>query len=116
MKTITRSVEQLVATVDVDDDGYIDIQVTQPLNVDEARDFANAILQAAGDGERYLAEEAVATATAAVLAVGVGTFPVCAVCKGAVVPDEHSTHGFRHLVRPFSGGPIHVARVDGQAD
>jgi hypothetical protein len=116
MKTITRSVEQLVATVDVDDDGYIDIQVTLPLNVDEARDVANAILQAAGEGERYLAEQGTATAAAAILAADVGVIPTCTVCRGAVVPDEHSTHGFRHLVRPFTGGPIHVARVDGQAD
>lgn len=68
MTEITRTVEQLVADVDVDDDGYVCITVTQPLTVDEARDVARAILQAAGEGERYLAEEGTAAAVSAPVA------------------------------------------------
>ncbi|HEY9310267.1 MAG TPA: hypothetical protein VIP82_20885 [Microbacterium sp.] len=64
MTEITRSVEQLVADVDVDDDGYVCVTVTAPLTVDEARDVARAILEAAQQGAAYLAEEGTRSASA----------------------------------------------------
>ncbi|MGW9345563.1 hypothetical protein ACWGR3_28840 [Streptomyces albidoflavus] len=64
MTEITRTVEQMVADVDVDDDGYVCVSVTQPLTVDEARDVARAIVEAAQRGATYLAEEGTSTAAA----------------------------------------------------
>lgn len=64
MTEITRTVEQLVADIDVDDDGYVTIHVAQPLTVDEARDAAAAIMVAAKKGENYLAEQAAREAAA----------------------------------------------------
>jgi len=106
MNTITRSVEQSVATVDVDDAGYVEIQVTVPLTVDEARDIAAAILKAADEGEQYLADQAERAADPA----GVKANAFCSVCQAPVVRDPLSTWGFRHVTRP--SGPIgHAATV-----
>jgi hypothetical protein len=61
MTEITRTVEQLVADIHVDDDGLVRIHVEQPLTPDEARDAAAAIVVAAKAGEEYAAEQRISS-------------------------------------------------------
>lgn len=104
MTEITRTVEQLVADIDVDDDGLVRIHVAHPLTPDEARDAAAAIIVAAKAGEEYAAEQAAREQQAA-------SMTRCALCSRVVEPDDHSTSGWRHSSPAASGQRIHVARV-----
>ena len=99
MTEITRTVQQLVADIDVDDDGLVRIHVTQPLTPEEARDAAAAIIVAAKAGEDYYAEQAAERAGA----------PVCVRCGERAERDSHSTTGWRHVV---ARSLTHVAQVD----
>lgn len=65
MSEVTRLTQQMVADVDVDDDGFVTVHVTEPLTPDEARAVAQLILQAAAVGESYHEEQAPVTAPAA---------------------------------------------------
>ncbi|GLJ78652.1 hypothetical protein GCM10017586_03340 [Microbacterium imperiale] len=73
----------MVADVDVNDDGYVTVHVAQPLTVNEAHDVARAILEAAAEGERYLAEQNAAAAVAPT--------PTVAVVHGAPMPGYTAT-------------------------
>lgn len=89
MTEITRTVQQLVADIDVDDDGLVTIHVPHPLTPDEARDAAAAIIVAAKTGEEYATEQAARDK-------GESTTH-CVRCKQPIQPDEHSTSGWRHV-------------------
>lgn len=93
MTEITRTVQQLVADIDVDDDGLVTIHAPHPLTPDEARDAAAAIIVAAKAGEEYAAEQAAREQQLA-------SQPRCTVCSGAFERDALSTSGWRHVV-PF---------------
>lgn len=109
MSEITRTVQQLVADIHLDDDGLVRIHVTQPLTPDEARDAAAAIIVAAKAGDDYTAEqEALANDPA-----GIRVDAFCSVCRQPVVPDKHSTWGWRHL-NPVPGPIQHSAQVTGR--
>lgn len=62
MTEITRTVDQLVADIYVDDDGQVVITTTQPLTPTEARAAAALILDAATTGETYTGEQRTAAA------------------------------------------------------
>jgi tetrahydromethanopterin S-methyltransferase subunit A len=99
MTEITRTVQQLVADIDVDDDGLVRIHVTQPLTPDEARDAAAAIVVAAQTGEAYRAEQEAEPTSG----------PVCMRRGERAERDLHSTTGWRHAV---ARSLTHVAQVD----
>ncbi|WP_431796495.1 hypothetical protein [Microbacterium enclense] len=101
MTEITRIVKQLVADIDVDDDGLVRIHVTQPLTPDEARDAAAVIIVAAKAGEEYTTEQATQEA-------GV---PRCVLCNTRAERDPISTTGWRHIAGS-ARSITHVARVD----
>ncbi len=103
MTEITRTVQQLVADIDVDDDGLVTIHAPHPLTPDEARDAAAAIIVAAKAGEEYATEQAAREQQAASLTR-------CALCSRVVEPDEHSTSGWRHVSpRPQGSGSMSPA-------
>ncbi|WP_279367371.1 hypothetical protein [Microbacterium testaceum] len=103
MTEITRTVQQLVADIDVDDDGLVTIHAPHPLTPDEARDAAAAIIVAAKAGEEYAAEQAKPAADPA----GVLVEAFCRACHKPVQRDEHSSNGWRHVTPTF-----HTAVID----
>jgi hypothetical protein len=58
MSEITRLKQQMVADVDVDDDGLVTVHVVEPLTPDEARAVAQLIIEAAATGASYHQEQA----------------------------------------------------------
>lgn len=108
MTEITRTVQQLVADIDVDDDGLVRIHVTQPLTPEEARDAAAAMIVAAQTGEAYRVEQSVRDNASA---GGAHVEAYCATCAAPAVRDVLSTGGWRHLF-PAQGAQRHVAVVE----
>ncbi|MEV7875173.1 hypothetical protein [Microbacterium sp. NPDC089188] len=104
MTEITRTVEQLVADIDVDDDGLVRIHVAHPLTPDEARDAAAAIIVAAKAGEEYVAEQSARDQQTA-------DEPHCALCTGVVERDPLSSSGWRHVAPLRATHAFHVARI-----
>ncbi|MFF7683132.1 hypothetical protein ACFZA2_10255 [Microbacterium sp. NPDC007973] len=110
MTEITRTVEQLVADIDVDDDGLVRIHVAHPLTPDEARDAAAAIIVAAKAGEEYAAEQERIRDEGARLASL--TPPArCLRCNTEIERDAHSSTGWRHTVAAFHTAVVEEARA-----